>query len=76
MDIQGKAVLVTGASSGIGVEGRPRARFVLAVMHQHMRASLREGDRNGLAAIFIAENDVLVGQVLTLDGGTSLVGMP
>lgn len=27
-------------------------------------------------AIFIAENDALVGQVLTLDGGTSLVGMP
>jgi 3-oxoacyl-[acyl-carrier protein] reductase len=28
------------------------------------------------AAMFIAENDALVGQVLTLDGGTSLVGMP
>ncbi len=28
------------------------------------------------AAVFIAENDALVGQVLTLDGGTSLVGMP
>lgn len=28
------------------------------------------------AAIFIAENDALIGQVLTLDGGTSLVGMP
>lgn len=28
------------------------------------------------AAIFIAENDALVGQVLTLDGGTSLKGMP
>ena len=28
------------------------------------------------AAIFIAENDALVGQVITLDGGTSLVGMP
>jgi NAD(P)-dependent dehydrogenase (short-subunit alcohol dehydrogenase family) len=27
------------------------------------------------AAVFIAENDALVGQVLTLDGGTSLVGM-
>jgi 3-oxoacyl-[acyl-carrier protein] reductase len=27
------------------------------------------------AAIFIAENDALVGQVITLDGGTSLVGM-
>lgn len=27
-------------------------------------------------AIFIAENDALVGQVLTIDGGTSLVGMP
>ncbi len=27
------------------------------------------------AAIFIAENDALVGQVLTLDGGTSLIGM-
>jgi NAD(P)-dependent dehydrogenase (short-subunit alcohol dehydrogenase family) len=26
-------------------------------------------------AVFIAENDALVGQVLTLDGGTSLVGM-
>jgi hypothetical protein len=36
MDLQGKAVLVTGASSGIGVEGRLRARFVLAVMHQHI----------------------------------------
>jgi 3-oxoacyl-[acyl-carrier protein] reductase len=28
------------------------------------------------AVVFIAENDALVGQVLTLDGGTSLVGMP
>ncbi len=28
------------------------------------------------AAIFIAENDALVGQVLTVDGGTSLIGMP
>jgi len=28
------------------------------------------------AAVFIAENDALVGQVLTLDGGTSLIGMP
>jgi 3-oxoacyl-[acyl-carrier protein] reductase len=28
------------------------------------------------AAMFIAENDALVGQVITLDGGTSLVGMP
>jgi 3-oxoacyl-[acyl-carrier protein] reductase len=28
------------------------------------------------AAIFIAENDALVGQVLTIDGGTSLIGMP
>lgn len=28
------------------------------------------------AAVFVAENDALVGQVLTLDGGTSLVGMP
>ena len=27
------------------------------------------------AAVFIAENDALVGQVLTIDGGTSLVGM-
>ena len=27
------------------------------------------------AAVFIAENDALVGQVLTLDGGTSLIGM-
>ena len=28
------------------------------------------------AAVFVAENDALVGQVLTLDGGTSLIGMP
>jgi 3-oxoacyl-[acyl-carrier protein] reductase len=28
------------------------------------------------AVVFIAENDALAGQVLTLDGGTSLVGMP
>jgi 3-oxoacyl-[acyl-carrier protein] reductase len=28
------------------------------------------------AVIFIAENDALVGQVLTLDGGTTLKGMP
>ncbi|HEY2535151.1 MAG TPA: SDR family oxidoreductase [Xanthobacteraceae bacterium] len=28
------------------------------------------------AAVFVAENDALVGQVLTIDGGTSLVGMP
>lgn len=28
------------------------------------------------AVIFVAENDALVGQVLTLDGGTSLKGMP
>jgi 3-oxoacyl-[acyl-carrier protein] reductase len=28
------------------------------------------------AAVFIAENDALVGQVLTLDGGTALKGMP
>lgn len=28
------------------------------------------------AAVFIVENDALVGQVLTLDGGTSLKGMP
>jgi 3-oxoacyl-[acyl-carrier protein] reductase len=27
------------------------------------------------AAVFIAENDALVGQVLTIDGGTSLIGM-
>ncbi|MGA7428929.1 MAG: SDR family NAD(P)-dependent oxidoreductase [Xanthobacteraceae bacterium] len=27
------------------------------------------------AAVFIAENDALVGQVVTLDGGTSLIGM-
>jgi 3-oxoacyl-[acyl-carrier protein] reductase len=27
------------------------------------------------AAVFVAENDALVGQVLTLDGGTSLIGM-
>jgi 3-oxoacyl-[acyl-carrier protein] reductase len=27
-------------------------------------------------AIFIAENDALVGQVLTIDGGTSIAGMP
>jgi 3-oxoacyl-[acyl-carrier protein] reductase len=27
------------------------------------------------AAIFIAENDALVGQVITLDGGTSLIGL-
>jgi 3-oxoacyl-[acyl-carrier protein] reductase len=32
-------------------------------------------DEIGHAAVFIAENDALVGQVLTLDGGTSLVGM-
>ena len=28
------------------------------------------------AAVFIAENDALVGQVLTVDGGTALKGMP
>jgi hypothetical protein len=28
------------------------------------------------AAVFIAENDALVGQVLTIDGGTALKGMP
>jgi 3-oxoacyl-[acyl-carrier protein] reductase len=28
------------------------------------------------AAVFTAENDALVGQVLTIDGGTSLIGMP
>jgi 3-oxoacyl-[acyl-carrier protein] reductase len=27
------------------------------------------------AAVFVAENDALVGQVLTIDGGTSLLGM-
>jgi 3-oxoacyl-[acyl-carrier protein] reductase len=49
-------------------------------MEVHARATLIgrfvRAEEVAHAVIFVAESDALVGQVLTLDGGTSLKGMP
>jgi 3-oxoacyl-[acyl-carrier protein] reductase len=55
-----------------GVSGEVRETYARATLiGRFVRA-----DEVAHAAVFIAENDALVGQVLTLDGGTALKGMP